>query len=142
MTQISSRACINFLSSARISVRTGMGALRGGLYNPPPMNLLLAGDSSYLRFSYNFSLDQFISHLARVLQRSSDQHRTRRLPQNAIDVRSEQGEKSKAGALGADAHQIDLVSFRVVNNLAIRLSFTHDIFDLGPQVRFARHRLL
>src|SRR6266550_3776146 len=97
--------------------------------------MLRAGRHRHRR-SARFSLDQFIRQLAGILEWSCDQHRTRRLPQDAIDVRSEQGKNSKAGALRADANQIDFVSFGIVNDLAIRLAFTHDVFDLAPQVRF------
>src|SRR5437763_9921289 len=74
-----------------------------------------------------------------MLEWARNQHRRRRLPQDPIDIRSEQSENPKAGALGADAYQIDFVSLRIMDDLAIRLSFTNDILNLAPKVGFVGH---
>lgn len=42
----------------------------------------------------------------------------------------------------AQADQIDIVARRVVEDLAIRLTFTYRVFDRAPKVSFGRHGFL
>ena len=75
-------------------------------------------------------------------QGTRNQHRTWRLAQDSIHIRTKQRAHPKAGSVRAHADQVDLILLGIIQDLSIRMTFTNRRFYVTPKIHFRRHNSL